>query len=78
MPVLRSFKYIPPPPPRGVSGVVPPAGDLIDGHWVPGGATVSFWAWASIVAQTPFISATQMLSFQSDGSTPLTTPTSRR
>ena len=41
--VLRVHPPVPAGPPR----VVPPGGDFIDGHWVPGGVTVSVGAWAS-------------------------------
>jgi len=41
--VLRVHPPVPAGPPR----VVPPGGDFIDGHWVPGGTTVLVGAWAS-------------------------------
>lgn len=41
--VLRIHPPVPAGPPR----VVPPGGDTIDGHFLPGGTTVSVGAWSS-------------------------------
>ncbi|KAF2122225.1 cytochrome P450 [Lophiotrema nucula] len=44
---IEEVLRIHPPVPAGPPRVVPPGGDFIDGHWVPGGVTVSVGAWAS-------------------------------
>ncbi|KAL4908682.1 hypothetical protein BDW74DRAFT_188583 [Aspergillus multicolor] len=44
---LEEGLRIHPPVPTGLLRTVPKAGDMIDGHWVPGGTSVSVGGWAA-------------------------------
>ncbi|KAL4758044.1 cytochrome P450 [Aspergillus foveolatus] len=44
---LEEGLRIHPPVPTGLLRTVPHAGDVIDGHWVPGGTSVSVGGWAA-------------------------------
>ncbi|KAL4738822.1 cytochrome P450 [Aspergillus similis] len=44
---LEEGLRIHPPVPTGLLRTVPQAGDVIDGHWVPGGTSVSVGGWAA-------------------------------
>ena len=44
---LEEILRIHPPAPSGFPREVPPEGAVIDGHWIPGGVTVSVGPWAA-------------------------------
>lgn len=44
---LEEGLRIHPPVPTGLARTVPEVGDMIDGHWIPGGVSVSVSSWAA-------------------------------